>query len=105
MSVGANLNQVEFDRDRLWCMALVATCDTDTIARVTAEFNRIRRDEEASPAPALVRFVPPGALVCSACGGEFPPDKVLGVPSGIYCVPCYDVAMAAARAALEAFRR
>ena len=32
------------DRDRLWCRALVATLGIDEIARVTAEFNRIRPD-------------------------------------------------------------
>ncbi len=33
------------ERDALWCRALIAILDTDQIAKVTAEFNRIRPDK------------------------------------------------------------
>lgn len=33
------------ERDSLWCKALVATLGIEEIARVTAEFNRIRPDK------------------------------------------------------------
>lgn len=52
------------ERDLLWCKALVATLGIDEIARVTAEFNRIRPDKAVEQLRAADGFA------TSAFGGR-----------------------------------
>lgn len=62
-SIARALDEVRAEQDRGWCEVLIATCDTDQIAKITGEFNRrrgltpkdiaaaIRRERRAAPVP------------------------------------------------------
>lgn len=47
-----NESVADLERDRLWCRALIETCDTTIIERVLARFNYLRNPPGYKPPPA-----------------------------------------------------
>lgn len=75
------MDKVLRDRDVLWCRALVAVLNIGDIAKVTAEFNRIRPEAAQPSAQAECKLSPDGkhyfmpdyhGSSCSYCGKVAP---------------------------------